>query len=129
MNSIKKIDYISNWIKKYATSLSFQPVSLVIGVSGGIDSAVTSALSAKTGFKPKSKIMLRNQMKILDINKNEVGYISSGGFSPILNSSIAIGYLDQSKLTNNKIYCLIRDKLEELEIEKLPFISNNYKRG
>ena len=51
MNSVKKIDYISDWIKDYATSLSFQPVSLVIGVSGGIDSAVTSALCAKTGFK------------------------------------------------------------------------------
>ena len=51
MNSNKKINYISNWIKEYATSLSFQPVSLVIGVSGGIDSAVTSALCAKTGFK------------------------------------------------------------------------------
>ena len=51
MNSLKKIDYISDWIKNYATSLSFQPVSLVIGVSGGIDSAVTSALCAKTGFK------------------------------------------------------------------------------
>lgn len=51
MNSLKKIDYISDWIKDYAKSLSFQPVSLVIGVSGGIDSAVTSALCAKTGFK------------------------------------------------------------------------------
>jgi NAD+ synthase len=51
MNLLKKIDYISDWIKEYATSLSFQPVSLVIGVSGGIDSAVTSALCAKTGFK------------------------------------------------------------------------------
>ena len=51
MNYQKKIDYISNWIKEYASSLNFQPVSLVIGVSGGIDSAVTSALCAKTGFK------------------------------------------------------------------------------
>ena len=51
MNSIQKIDYISNWIKEYASSLSFQPASLVIGVSGGIDSAITSALCAKTGFK------------------------------------------------------------------------------
>ena len=51
MNSLKKIDYISNWIKEYAIALSFQPVSLVIGVSGGIDSAVTSALCAKSGFK------------------------------------------------------------------------------
>ena len=51
MNSDKKIDYILNWIKEYVSSLNFQPVSLVIGVSGGIDSAVTSALCAKTGFK------------------------------------------------------------------------------
>ena len=51
MNYQKKIDYISKWIKEYATSLSFQPVSLVIGVSGGIDSAVTSTLCAKTGYK------------------------------------------------------------------------------
>ena len=51
MNSIKKIDYISNWIKEYASSLSFQPASLVIGVSGGIDSAITSTLCAKTGLK------------------------------------------------------------------------------
>ena len=51
MNSDKKITYISNWIKNYAISLPFTPPSLIIGVSGGIDSAVTSALCAKTGFK------------------------------------------------------------------------------
>ena len=51
MNSDKKITYISNWIKDYAISLPFNPPSLIIGVSGGIDSAVTSALCAKTGLK------------------------------------------------------------------------------
>ena len=51
MNSENTINYISNWIKDYVSSQDFQPVSLVIGVSGGIDSAVTSALCAKTGFK------------------------------------------------------------------------------
>ena len=51
MNSDKKITYISNWIKEYAISLPFNPPSLIIGVSGGIDSAVTSTLCAKTGFK------------------------------------------------------------------------------
>ena len=51
MNSDKKITYISNWIKEYAISLPFTPPSLIIGVSGGIDSAVTSTLCAKTGFK------------------------------------------------------------------------------
>jgi len=51
MNSDKKITYISNWIKNYAISLPFNPPSLIIGVSGGIDSAVTSTLCAKTGLK------------------------------------------------------------------------------
>ena len=51
MNSDKKITYISNWIKEYAMSLPFTPPSLIIGVSGGIDSAVTSTLCAKTGIK------------------------------------------------------------------------------
>ena len=51
MNSDKKITYISNWIKDYAISLPFNPPSLIVGVSGGIDSAVTSTLCAKTGLK------------------------------------------------------------------------------
>ncbi|MFL2544094.1 MAG: NAD(+) synthase [Alphaproteobacteria bacterium] len=51
MNSDKKIEHISNWIKKYIISLQFTSPSLIIGVSGGIDSAVTSTLCCKTGFK------------------------------------------------------------------------------
>ena len=51
MNLDKKIEYISDWINEYASSLNFQPASLVIGVSGGIDSAVTSTLCARTGVK------------------------------------------------------------------------------
>ena len=51
MNSDKKIEHISDWIKKYISSLKFQSPSLIIGVSGGIDSAVTSTLCCKTGFK------------------------------------------------------------------------------
>ena len=48
MNVSKRIDYISNWINEYAKEKKF---NLVIGVSGGIDSAVTSALCAKTDIK------------------------------------------------------------------------------
>ena len=44
----KRIDIISHWIKTYADENKFK---LVIGVSGGIDSAVTSALCARTNIK------------------------------------------------------------------------------
>jgi NAD+ synthase len=45
----KRIDYIKNWISEYCKSMPKEPDSLVIGVSGGIDSSVTSTLCALTG--------------------------------------------------------------------------------
>ena len=49
MNNKEKITFISEWIKNYCLTNNID--TLVIGISGGIDSAVTSALSAKTGLK------------------------------------------------------------------------------
>ena len=51
MNNKKVIDYIVHWIKAYAESESSNIKSLVIGVSGGIDSALTSTLCAMTNIK------------------------------------------------------------------------------
>ena len=51
MNSKDKIDFIVNWINNYTKSIRKQPVSLIIGVSGGVDSALTSTLCALTGLK------------------------------------------------------------------------------
>ena len=44
----KVTQYIISWLKDYATDAGVK--GFVIGVSGGIDSAVTSSLCAKTGF-------------------------------------------------------------------------------
>ncbi|WP_297791872.1 NAD(+) synthase [uncultured Eudoraea sp.] len=49
MQTEKVVDHIVNWLKEYATQAKIK--GFVIGVSGGIDSAVTSTLCAKTGFK------------------------------------------------------------------------------
>ena len=51
MNSPEKIKYISNWIKDYVDQTPNKAQSLVIGISGGIDSSVSSTLSAMTGLK------------------------------------------------------------------------------
>lgn len=42
-------EYIVNWLKNYAESANVN--GFVVGISGGIDSAVTSILCAKTGLK------------------------------------------------------------------------------
>ena len=48
MQTEKVVDYIVNWLKDYATKAGVN--GFVVGISGGIDSAVTSTLCAKTGL-------------------------------------------------------------------------------
>lgn len=48
MQTEKVIDHIVNWLKNYANNAKVN--GFVIGISGGIDSAVTSMLCAKTGL-------------------------------------------------------------------------------
>ena len=48
MQTTAIINHISNWLKNYAQNAGVK--GYVIGISGGIDSAVTSTLAAKTGL-------------------------------------------------------------------------------
>ena len=51
MKPSEKATFISNWIKDYVNAMPNKAESLVIGISGGIDSSVSSTLSAMTGLK------------------------------------------------------------------------------
>ena len=51
MKVSEKTIYISNWIKNYVEQMPNKAQSLIIGISGGIDSSVSSTLSAMTGLK------------------------------------------------------------------------------
>jgi len=64
MQSEKVIDYIVSWLKDYALKANVK--GYIIGISGGIDSALTSTLCAKTGLKVICVEMGIHQ------NKNEV---------------------------------------------------------
>jgi len=48
MDTEKVVDHIVNWLKDYAVNANIK--GFTIGISGGIDSAVTSTLCAKTGL-------------------------------------------------------------------------------
>ena len=51
MNTSKKIDYIVQWIRDYVDGMQNPAKTLIVGVSGGIDSALTSTLSSLSGIK------------------------------------------------------------------------------
>ncbi|MBO3097236.1 NAD(+) synthase [Gelidibacter pelagius] len=77
MQTEKVIDHIVNWLKDYANNAKVN--GFVIGISGGIDSAVTSILCAKTGLdvlclempihQPKSHVS-RGQEHIKQLKNN-----------------------------------------------------------
>ena len=51
MKNEDKIDFITSWIHAYVNNMPNPAKSLIVGVSGGIDSALTSTLSSITGLK------------------------------------------------------------------------------
>ena len=63
MKTEDRITYIKNWILNYCRSMPKEPDCLVIGISGGIDSSVTSAICALTGKKTIALSMPIKQIK------------------------------------------------------------------
>jgi len=51
MQTAYRINYIKNWILDYCKSMPKEPDSLIVGISGGIDSSVTSTICALTEKK------------------------------------------------------------------------------
>ena len=94
-----------------------------------LNQLVNGSNKIKIGMKCLSRSILRNNMKLFDEKNIEIGIITSGTFSPTLKTSIGIGYISKNLSIGQKIYTLIRNKIEELEIVKLPFISHNYRKG
>ena len=89
MEVSKKIVFIKDWIVNYVNSMPKKAESLVIGISGGIDSSVSSTLCAMTGIKTivltmpiKQKVdqhdlSLKHQKWLKDKFNNVEGYTIS----------------------------------------------------
>jgi len=63
MDVKKRANIITDWINNYCDSVSYKPKSLVVGISGGIDSSVVSTLCANTGRKTIVLTMPIKQIK------------------------------------------------------------------
>ena len=87
MQTSERINYIKSWIFDYCKSMSKEPDSLVIGISGGIDSSVTSTICALTGkktivlsipikqIKEQHSLSLKHQEWLKNKFKNTEGYL------------------------------------------------------
>ena len=83
----KRVDFISKWIKNYADQENF---NLVIGVSGGIDSAVTSVLCARTKIKTIVVSMpIRQNEKQHNLSLDHINWLKSK-YSNVIGYTISL---------------------------------------
>jgi aminomethyltransferase len=59
----------------------------------------------------------------------EVGVVTSGGFSPSLNRAIAMAFVQEKYMkADTKLLALVRGKYGDATVTKLPFVPHTYKR-
>lgn len=106
MNTDKVANYISEWLKDYATQSKIK--GFVIGVSGGIDSAVTSTLCAKTGLPTLCLEMPIHQAKS-QVNRalNHINWLQNNF------SNVQMTQVDLTPVFDNLILSLPKVKSEE----------------
>ena len=82
MKTSERINYIKNWIVNYCKSMPKEPEALVVGISGGIDSSVTSTLCAMTGLKTIVLTMPIKQIK----EQNDLSHLHKKWLSDKFNN-------------------------------------------
>lgn len=76
MESAERIQHITAWIKDYAEKAKID--SLVVGISGGIDSSVVSTLCALTGIKTHVVSMpIRQIPKLHDLSMRQGNWLTN----------------------------------------------------
>ena len=86
----------------------------------------------REAFFPDGKAPLRSGTKLFsdDKGKNEIGMITSGGYSPSLERPISMGYLNHNKFNvDEPIFGEVRNKFFSVTLTKLPFVPTSFKRN
>lgn len=83
----------------------------------------------RVGLKPEGRAPIREGAEIADSAGTNIGRVTSGTFSPTLQSPICMGYVAATHSANgSKVQLLQRGKAFAAEVVALPFIPNRFKR-
>lgn len=92
---------------------------MVAGKEAGLQSKLV-------GFKMIDKGIGRHDYKVLDVDKNEIGKVTSGTVSPSLNENVGIAYVTVANSTpGSHIFIDIRGRAVKAEVVKTPFVETS----
>lgn len=83
----------------------------------------------RMGLIIEGKVPVREGTVLFDENNEEVGFVTSGVFSPGLNCPIAQAYIDVAYTNSGTtLNAKVRNKTITVKVSTLPFIKLNYKK-
>ena len=84
----------------------------------------------RVGILPEGKATAREHTKNMNLQGDQIGKITSGGFGPTINGPIAMGYVktDHSAV-GTEVILMVREKEVKASIVKLPFTAHRYFYG
>jgi len=84
----------------------------------------------RVGIRPEDRAIARADTVILDAAGAEIGTVTSGGFSPVLNAPIAMGYVAAAcAAPGTPVGLRVRGTVHAARIVSLPFVPHRYYRG
>ena len=85
--------------------------------------------SIRVGILPSGRAPAREGVVIADMDGNEIGKITSGGFGPTVGGPVAMGYVPASfSAEETDIQLVIRGKAHPAKVAAMPFVAQRYKR-
>ncbi len=100
-----------------------------IGADRILDDIENGVKRKLVGIKPDGRAPARRGAQIEDLDGNQIGSITSGGFGPTVGSPVAMGYVSTAfSEKGTAVNINIRGKSLPAEIAPLPFVTANYKR-
>jgi aminomethyltransferase len=83
----------------------------------------------RVGLRPLDRAPARDGVEI-QVGGRKVGVVTSGGFSPILNAPISMGYLETALAApGTKVDLIVRGTARPAEVVALPFVPHRYRKG
>jgi len=82
----------------------------------------------RVGIKPEGRAPARAHTPIVNEHGENLGEISSGGFSPTLNAPIAMGYVQAGfAAPGTKVFLQVRGQNLPAQVVPLPFVPHQYR--
>lgn len=112
-----------NWVVKMEQIPSF------IGKDALLNQQAAGPSPVLKAFTIQDRRIARQGYEIVNETKQTIGHISSGTFSPHLNTPIALGFINTTGLSTEKFFVKVRNDLIPARLSSLPFVPSRVKRN